>query len=255
MYEIGILGGMGPRATAMLFQQIIDSTPAHADQEHLNIAVVNQTRIPDRTAYLLGESKQSPLPALLEGIRDLNGLGAQIVLIPCNTTHYFYSQLAASSNGCVVNMVANALRYIAKSELPKQVCVLGTLGTVRTGVYEMHNPCGLSVCYPTEAECAALHRIIYDVKEQNAPLLQLANEFDCVIRNIRQRSNEPVSFAVACTELSCLYPLMSEKKHVIDVMKLSALAAVCLCGLLPVDAENYDIGIVRAVAQEGAHGK
>ena len=254
MYEIGILGGMGPRATAMLFQQIIDSTPAHADQEHLNIAIANKTRIPDRSAYLLGKTEESPLPVLQEGIRELDQLGAQIILMPCNTAHYFYSQLITNSCGYIVNMVANALHYIANSQLPKQVCVLGTLGTVRTGIYEMHNSYGLSICYPEEEECATLHRIIYDVKEQNVSLLQLANEFDSVIRKIRQRKG-PVSFAVACTELSCLYPLMAEREHVVDVMKLSALAAVSLCGLLPVDAGNYDIGIVRAVAQEDAHGK
>ena len=46
---IGILGGMGPKATAELFFRIIKATPAKKDQDHLRIIVFNNPKIPDRT--------------------------------------------------------------------------------------------------------------------------------------------------------------------------------------------------------------
>lgn len=254
MYEIGILGGMGPRATAMLFQQIVDSTPAHTDQEHLNIAMVSKSKIPDRSAYLLGQSAESPLPALLEGIRELDNLEAKVILLPCNTAHHFYSQLADSSQGYVLNMVRNALHYISASDLPKKVYVLGTLGTVKTQIYDRNNHYDLSICYPNDASCRKLHRIIYEVKEQNAALSELARDLDAVIEEIRQEMGQ-VTFAVACTELSCLFPFLQKKDGVVDVMDLSALAAVSLFDIVPISAENYDVSVLCAVAKEDFRGK
>lgn len=254
MYDIGILGGMGPKATAMLYQLLVDSTAAHTDQAHLNIAVMGKSIIPDRSAYLLGSSNVSPLPALTEGIRELNGLGARYVLMPCNTAHYFYPQLAQLSGGYIINMVSNALHYIRRSALPNRVCVLGTLGTVQTGIYDRYNTYDLSVCYPAQAECEAIHRIIYAVKDNARGLSILAEELEKIISGIRQREGK-VTFAVACTELSCLYPLLEEKDSVVDVMTLSALAAISLSGGRCVNTLDCDLQLLAAVAKEDAYGK
>ena len=50
---IGILGGMGPAATADLFTKIINSTEASCDQEHLHVIIDSNTNIPDRTEALI----------------------------------------------------------------------------------------------------------------------------------------------------------------------------------------------------------
>ena len=50
---IGILGGMGPAATADLFTKIINSTDASCDQEHLHVIIDSNTNIPDRTEALI----------------------------------------------------------------------------------------------------------------------------------------------------------------------------------------------------------
>ena len=40
---IGIIGGMGPMATADLFTKIIENTAAKTDQEHLHVLIDNNT--------------------------------------------------------------------------------------------------------------------------------------------------------------------------------------------------------------------
>lgn len=253
MYDIGILGGMGPKATAVLYQLLVDSTVAHCDQEHLNIAVISKSGIPDRSAFLLGQSTASPLPALTEGIQELNALEARYILMPCNTAHYFYPQLAQCSGGYIINMVSNALHYISRSTLPDRVYVLGTLGTVQTGIYDRFNSYGLQLCYPSRQECENLHRIIYEVKENSRELSALARQMENVICSIRKRE-EAVTFAIACTELSCLYPYLSKKDGVVDVMMLAALAATTLAGGKCAEAPDYDLELLAAVAKEDAYG-
>lgn len=67
---IGILGGMGPEATAELFYRIIKLTPAMKDQDHLKIIIYNNPKIPDRSEAIIKGTK-SPLDELVQAARSL----------------------------------------------------------------------------------------------------------------------------------------------------------------------------------------
>ncbi|MGB4554610.1 MAG: amino acid racemase, partial [bacterium] len=84
---IGILGGMGPEATADLFLKIIRATPAEKDQDHLRVIIDNNPQIPDRTAAIFSQG-DDPLPLLVETAKNLARAGADFIVIPCNTAHY-----------------------------------------------------------------------------------------------------------------------------------------------------------------------
>ena len=64
--KLGIIGGLGPAATASLFMRIIEHTDAATDQDHIDITILNRPQIPDRTAYILGKSDESYVPAVRE---------------------------------------------------------------------------------------------------------------------------------------------------------------------------------------------
>ena len=100
---IGIIGGMGPMATADLFKKIIESTAAASDQEHLHVLIDNNTDIPDRTACIEAGS-DAPLAPMVESARRLQDMGADVLLIPCNTAHHFYPGVAAAVDVPVLNM-------------------------------------------------------------------------------------------------------------------------------------------------------
>ncbi len=80
MYEVGIIGGMGPDSSRELLSRIIMYTDAKSDQEHVPICLLNIPAIPDRTAALL-KGGASPVPALNAAIRDLIKLGAKRYII------------------------------------------------------------------------------------------------------------------------------------------------------------------------------
>ena len=93
---IGILGGMGPLATADLFRKIVLMTRAGCDNEHIRIYIDNNCRIPDRTAAIL-QGGADPVPEMSDALRHLEACGADCIIMPCNTAHYFLPRLQSQT--------------------------------------------------------------------------------------------------------------------------------------------------------------
>jgi aspartate racemase len=133
---VGILGGMGPLATAHFYRVLIERTAATTDQEHLPVAIWADPSVPDRTRALLGLGP-SPVPALLEGLRWLRSAGAACVAMPCNTAHAFRIELTRLSGVEIMDMVAGALLDARKRDpAVRRVGVLATSGTRHARLYE-----------------------------------------------------------------------------------------------------------------------
>lgn len=133
---IGILGGMGPEATADLFLKIIRSTPARTDQDHIRVVIDSNPAIPDRTAAILG-SGPDPVPLLTRTARLLEQWGVDLIVIPCNTAHYFYDEVQASVRVPVLHIMKETAAHL-RERYPalRDVGLLATTGTVRTGLYQ-----------------------------------------------------------------------------------------------------------------------
>jgi aspartate racemase len=133
---LGILGGMGPLATVDFMRKVIGLTPAAGDQDHIPMVVASIPQVPDRTAAILG-SGESPLPAMLEGIRLLNQAAVDAVAIPCNTAHYWFDELARQSQAPILHIVDAALAVLEeRAQGARTVGLMGTTGTVKSGIYQ-----------------------------------------------------------------------------------------------------------------------
>ena len=86
---LGIIGGLGPMATARFLELTVRMTEASRDQDHLEAILLESPSIPDRTAYILDRSNPSPLPPIVALAKKLESLGAGCLAIPCITSHYF----------------------------------------------------------------------------------------------------------------------------------------------------------------------
>ena len=86
---LGVIGGLGPIATAHFLELVINMTDARCDQEHLDMIIYNTPSTPDRTAYILDNTRENPLPQMLDFGKRLAGQGADCIAIPCCTAHYF----------------------------------------------------------------------------------------------------------------------------------------------------------------------
>lgn len=130
---LGILGGMGPAATADFFAKLIALTPANIDQEHIPLVLSCLPQTPDRSAAILGQGP-SPLPNLLAALRLLGTAGAQAIVIPCNTSHHWYDELQAASEIPILHIADAAIAALPPGT--DTVAILATRGTLTSGFYQ-----------------------------------------------------------------------------------------------------------------------
>jgi len=223
---LGIIGGMGPMATAYLLQLIIEMTDALTDQQHLDVIVFDRPAVPDRTAYILDRSKPSPLPVLTETARTLEGLGAGCLCAPCVTSHYFYGELAASVSVPFVNMLAETAAELYK-EGKKKVGIMATTGTVRTGLFQSAlSEFGLEAVLPP-GDCQELTMsIIYDEIKAGRPADP--QKFKQVTDGLYAAGCD--SIVLGCTELSLIKKSAPLPHGCLDALEVLAKRCVAACG-------------------------
>ncbi len=133
---VGILGGMGPAATVDLFHRIVQATPAHRDQDHLPILIVNDPSVPDRSQAIL-HGGPDPVPRMVEGLQRLARMGADFAVIPCNTAHHYLPQLRAAVAIPILDMIQETVAALARAHPQvRQVGILATQGTLSVGLYQ-----------------------------------------------------------------------------------------------------------------------
>jgi len=159
---IGILGGMGPEATAKFFELVVRNTRAARDQEHVPVIVCDLPQIPDRTPAIL-HGGSSPVPALVRGLEILRGAGARFAVMPCISAHYFYPVLAARSPIAIVHLIEETAAAVRRIR-PRiaRVGLLATTGTVRSRiVHDVFEAAGIEVLTPDARAQKRLMEAIY----------------------------------------------------------------------------------------------
>ena len=223
---IGIIGGMGPLATVDLFEKIVRHTRAASDQEHLHVPIDSNTNIPDRTAALL-HGGADPLPELAGSARRLEKMGAQVLMMPCNTAHNYYDGVAAAVSVPVLHMVRLTAGALAERGV-KRAGLLATDGTVQTGIYQRSFAgTGVELLTPDEAGQRAVMEMIYSgVKAGNMAFD--AGPARAAMERLLSAGAE--TLILGCTEL----PLAAELYHIdlpaVDPTLELALAAIRFAG-------------------------
>lgn len=196
---LGVLGGMGPLASATFMTRLTLLTPADRDQEHIPAVLWSDPRVPDRTAARLGGGAD-PLPWLVRGIQGLEAAGCGAIVIPCNTAHGWYEEMRAATALPILHIVDAAAVELARLGVPAgRIGVMGTAATLAMQLYQRRlSARGYECLVPTEAEMAQLVTpAIAEVKANRvaaayAPLAEVA-------RGLVARGAEAV--VLGCTEI------------------------------------------------------
>lgn len=158
---IGILGGMGPLATCDLFSKIIQITDASCDQEHVRICIDNNTEISDRTNAIIRHGKD-PVPEMVKSAVRLQSFGADVLIMPCNTAHYFYDRILPFVDIPFLSMIDETAKVISDRGLRK-VGLLATDGTLQTAIYEKaFKKRGISIMVPPPENQVHIMDLIYN---------------------------------------------------------------------------------------------
>jgi len=133
--RIGVLGGMGPLASAEFMVKLVQATPAQRDQDHYPTTLDSSPQIPDRPSFIDGQGPD-PLPAMIEVIRRLEAAECALITMPCNTAHHWYDQLCAQTQLPIVHIAdAVAVRLRELAPHAKRVGILGARITCKLGIF------------------------------------------------------------------------------------------------------------------------
>ena len=228
---IGILGGMGPEATAYFYELIIKNTKAEKDQEHIPVVIYADPGVPERTAAVQGKGP-SPLPRLLEGVRVLKEAGADFIVMPCVTAHYFYDEIMKEVKVHFLNMVEETVLYaLRKNPGLKKAGVVASTGTLRARLFhEAFGKEGVEIIEPEEAEQERVMEAIFGKEGIKAGHTEgkSREEISDVAGALIKRGSEAI--IAGCTEVPLVLKAEDIDMPLIEPLQILAEASILMAG-------------------------
>lgn len=225
---LGIIGGMGPLATVKLFEMIVLMTKANSDQEHIRILIDNNTSIPDRTNYLLSGIGEDPGIQLIKSATGLEKIGADYLVMPCNTAHSFYDDVIKEIDIPFINMIEETAKYIVnKYPETKRIGLLSTEGTIEAEIYHrVFENYGIEIINPSKEKQYYITELIYNIKKD----INQENLDGFYSAMDELRGQGAGVFVAGCTEISVAMELYNLEGNIVDAMKVLAISAIKYAG-------------------------
>lgn len=224
---LGVLGGMGPLASAVFMERLTALTPAEVDQEHVPTILWSDPRIPDRTDAKL-RGGEDPLLWLVNGANKLKQAGAGAIVIPCNSAHLWYDQLIQAVDLPILHIVTAVASNLQRVGFHRgRIGLMGASATLKMGLYQSQlEALGYECIMPHEDEmeryCMRPIRLVKANRVEEAYSLAL----ECV-ELLRSRGAEAI--VLGCTEYPIAVPHARRQEiglPLLDSIDALALAAI-----------------------------
>lgn len=222
---LGILGGLGPQASASFYQLLIDKTKASKDQEHIDIILFSHASMPDRTESINSGSREIE-KILLDDLKKLEAFGADFITITCNTSHYFVDELKKQIKTPIISIVEETVEYLKVKGINK-VGLLATDGTVKSRIYtDKLEVAEIDVVIPDEEHQKLVMDVIYKyVKAGERVPKDIFNKIEMFMKE-----KEVEGVILGCTELS----VYGSEEHLSDFyvnpQEILSDKCIVLCG-------------------------
>lgn len=226
MKKLGILGGLGPMATAYFFRLIIEMTEARTDHEHIDSIIYNCPSIPDRTQFILEKNACSPLPAMIKISQKLAFEGVCAIAVPCITAHYFHKELETAVSVPIIHTIAETAAYL-KQRTIKKAGIMATDGTVQAMLFSKEfEKKGIECIYPSALYQSYIMELIYQNIKAGLPARM--DKFYAVSKELFNHGAEVI--LLGCTELSMIKRDFAIGSGYLDVTEVLAKCCVEKCG-------------------------
>ena len=202
------------------------ATKAIKDQEHIHTVIDNNTNVPDRSECIFGKGP-SPVPEMVKSAKLLTAMGADVIIIGCNTAHYFLPEVQKQVKTPFINMIEETAKFCAE-EGYRTLGLLASAGTCASGIYKKEfDKLGMTLLHPEEAEQEIIHEMIYEgVKATNYNYD--ATPAQNVLRAMEQRGVE--AFILGCTEVPVAVQMYKLQGCFVDATEVLAEKAVAWAG-------------------------
>lgn len=213
----GVIGGMGPEATIDLMYRVFEQTSASDDSGHIRLLVDNNPKVPSRIKAIIEGTGESPAPCMVQMAQGLVSQGADFLVIPCNTAHYYYQDVASSVDVPVINLLditAEAMRSLGYFKI-------GLLGSTALQITDIYGPVfskhGLIPVYPDTHHQDDLMALIKAIKAKSFTDDDLKTLDELQIHMANQGVD---CLALVCTELSVIKNKIESDVPVIDAVDI-----------------------------------
>ncbi|NLK69534.1 MAG: amino acid racemase [Clostridiaceae bacterium] len=223
--ELGIIGGLGPLATAYFMEMVVKMTDARFDCEHIPMIIYNKPSIPDRTNFILGKSNDNPYVDISEVGKTLVEQGVDYIAIPCVTAYYFYEELCKDIKVPIIDLIGETAIHLKENGISK-VGIMATDGTITGGFLKQGlEKQGIEAIQPSENGQKLLMDIIYNGIKADMPFSM--EDFFTVKNELVDLGAQII--LLGCTELSVIKRDYSIGSGFLDVMEVLARKSVLLC--------------------------
>ncbi len=228
MHTLGIIGGMGSQATAVFMEMLAEMTDADADSGHITSILYNCPSIPNPAQFILGESTESPAPALVDYSSRLARQGADVLAIPSMSASYFLPQIREAFGPGVIDIAEEICLYLEANEI-HSAGLMASLGTIGTGVFqEAFRRHGLKLVLPSASRHKDIAHIIVDNVKAGKPV-ELGKFFGAAEDLWQQGANVII---LGCAELSVVHRNYPIGAGFLDALQLLARCCVQTCATL-----------------------
>ena len=228
---IGVLGGMGPEASLHFYNLLIKNTRIQTDQDHIHVVINSFPQVPPRTDAIL-KTGPSPIPFLVEGIEALNRTGANFIVIPCITAHYFIPEVKRHIDFDLLSLLDESLSWTLRN-IPgiKTAGLIASTGTLTSKLFhETYNQAGIDIISPEAEEQDKVMSAIFGKKGIKAGYAGAENKIDIleIADVLKQRGAKAI--IAGCTEV----PLVLNNEDIpiplIEPMQIAAEASILKAG-------------------------
>lgn len=225
---LGILGGMGPLATAEFYKRIVEMTAASQDSDHVETIIYSNSKIPKRVEYIMGENTDNPGPVLVDTVYKLISAGAEVIAMPCVTAHFFIDNIqnvADKHNTAVIDAIDLTVREI-KLRGVKSVGILATKATISVGFIQ-------NKLISQDIECVVPDAVYQEKlsslinKKIKAGVSVDPREFEDIYRQLKHNGADLV--LIACTDISTVGLEKTFPEKYLDILSLLASECVKTC--------------------------
>lgn len=222
---LGVIGGLGPMATAYFMELVINMTDAQNDQDHLEMIIFNCPSIPDRTEYILGKTNNSPIVPMVDIGKQLHQLGVDYISIPCITAHYFFHELTKQIDVPIINALDETVLHLKENGI-ETAGIMATDGTITSRLFQDRlTSMGIDYIIPSHKAQRDTMDIIYnDIKAGRPADLE---KFHRIATELRDNGAQVI--ILGCTELSLIKRDYNIGAGFIDVMEVLAKTSIVRC--------------------------
>jgi len=219
---LGVLGGLGPAASADFMRLLVQKAPATKDQEHPRVILLSNPQVPDRSTYITGGG-ENPEPYLVDGLRKLSSWGADYLAVTCNTAHYYINHFRYDIDKPIIHIVEETIRA-ARESSAEGAWLTATIGTIKVGIFQKEaEKSGYALTVPDDEIQQMVQKSIFLYKA--GKLKESGDLMKKACKKLWKIKKMPI--VAACTEIPLAYEQAGLPADMI-VSSLDALAEACI---------------------------